>query len=93
MRSWEEYVYLKNKFPNVRIVLLALFVDKDLRYKRLAQRKERSSLYGEERDISELIESNMGPTIAFADYLIKNNFSKEEFFDKLEEVYRIIYFS
>jgi len=35
----------------------------------------------------------MGPTIAFADYLIKNNFSKEEFFDKLEEVYRIIYFS
>jgi adenylate kinase len=93
MRSWEEYLYLKKKFPKVRIVILALFVDKDLRYKRLAQRKERPGLYGEERDISELIESNMGPTIAFADYLIKNNFSKEEFFDKLEEVYRIIYFS
>jgi adenylate kinase len=93
MRSWEEYLYLKDKFPKVRIVILALFVDKDLRYKRLSQRKERSSLYGEERDISELIDSNMGPTIAFADYLIKNNFSKEEFFDKLEELYRIIYFS
>jgi len=93
MRSWEEYLYLKKKFLKVRIVILALFVDKDLRYKRLAKRKERPGLYGEERDISELIESNMGPTIAFADYLIKNNFSKEEFFDKLEEVYRIIYFS
>jgi len=93
MRSWEEYIYLKEKFSKTRIVILSLFVDKDLRYKRLAQRKDRPGLYGEERDISELIESNMGPTIAFADYLIKNNFSKEEFFDKLEEVYRIIYFS
>jgi len=93
MRSWEEYLYLKKRFPNVRIFILALFVDKDLRYKRLSERKDRKGLYGEERDISELIESNMGPTIAFADYLIKNNFSKEEFFDKLEEVYRIIYFS
>jgi len=93
MRSWEEYLYLKKKFPNVRVVILALFVDKDLRYKRLSERKDRKGLYGEERDISELIESNMGPTIAFADYLIKNNFSKEEFYDKLEEVYRIIYFS
>jgi len=93
MRSWEEYLYLKKKFPNVRIVILSLFVDKDLRYKRLEERKDRKGLYGEERDISELIESNMGPTIAFADYLIKNNFSKEEFYDKLEEVYRIIYFS
>ena len=93
MRSWEEYLYLKKKFSKARIFILALFVDKELRYKRLAQRKERPGLYGEERDISELIESNMGPTIAFADYLVKNNFSKEEFFDKLEEIYRIIYFS
>jgi len=93
MRSWEEYLYLKEKFAEVRLIIIALFVDKDLRYKRLAQRKERPGLFGEERDISELIESNMGPTIAFADYLIKNNFSKEELYDKLEEVYRIIYFS
>mgnify|MGYP000331553033 CR=1 FL=1 len=93
MRSWEEYLYLKKNFSNIRVVILALFVDKTLRYKRLSKRKDRKNLYGEERDISELIESNMGPTIAFADYLIKNNFSKEEFFDKLEELYRIIYFS
>jgi len=93
MRSWEEYLYLKKKFLNVRVVILALFVDKDLRYRRLSERKDRKGLYGEERDISELIESNMGPTIAFADYLIKNNFSKEEFYDKLDDVYRIIYFS
>jgi len=93
MRSFEEYLYLKKKFPKVRIVILALFVDKNLRYKRLAKRKDRPGLFGEERDISELIESNMGPTIAYADFLIKNNFSKEEFYDKLEETYRVIYFS
>ncbi len=93
MRSWEEYLYLKEKLPNVRICILALYADKDLRYQRLSQRKERSKLYGEERDINELIDTNMGPTLAFADYCIKNNFSLPEFYDKLEEVYRSVYFS
>lgn len=93
MRSWEEYTYLKKHFSKVRVVILALYADKKLRYKRIAARKYRSHLFGEERDINELIETNMGPTIAFADYLIKNNFSLEELNDKLEEVYRIIYFT
>jgi hypothetical protein len=35
----------------------------------------------------------MGPTIAFADFMVKNNFSKPEFLDKLEEAYREVYFS
>lgn len=93
MRSWEEYVYLKDKFPHVRIVILALYADKALRYKRLSIRSHRSTHFGEERDINELIGTNMGPTIAFSDFLIKNNFSIEDFQDKLELVYRTIYFS
>ncbi len=93
MRSWEEYLYLKEKFPQVHIVILALYVDKEIRYQRLAKRKERNKLLGEERDINELIGTNMGPTIAFADFLVKNNFSLEEFRDKLEQVYRVVYFS
>ncbi len=93
MRSWEEYLYLKEKLPNVRICILALYADKDLRYLRLSKRKDRAKLYGEERDINELIDTNMGPTLAFADYCIKNNFSLPEFYDKLEEVYRSVYFS
>lgn len=93
MRSWEEYLYLKKEFPKVKVVVLAMYADKKLRYKRISSRKYRSNLYGEERDINELIETNMGPTIAFADFLVKNNFSLEDLNDKLDQVYRVIYFS
>ena len=93
MRSWDEYLYLKKHMKDVRIVVVAIQVDKELRYDRMKERKTRTNNTGEERDINELINLNMGPTIAFADYLIKNNFSMEEFHDKLEEVYREVYFS
>jgi adenylate kinase len=93
MRSWEEYTYLREKFPQVRVCILALYADKDIRYERIAKRKYRSKLYGEERDINELIGTNMGATIAFADYLVKNNYSLNDLYDKLEEVYRQVYFS
>ncbi len=93
LRSWEEYLYLKKKFPNTKIYVIALYADKHIRYKRVSKRKDRANLYGEDRDINELIGTNMGPTIAFADFLIKNNFSVEEFRDKLENIYRTIYFS
>jgi len=93
MRSWEEYIYLKENFPKTRIVIVALYVDKHVRYKRISMRSQRSKLYGEERDINELLGTNMGPTIAFCDFLIKNNFSEDDFNDKLELVYRTIYFS
>jgi len=93
MRSWEEYLYLKKKFNHVYLYILCIYADKQLRWQRIAQRKDRKNLSGEERDIHELINLNMAPTIAYCDFLIKNNFTKEEFYDKLEEVYRIIYFS
>lgn len=93
MRSWEEYLYLKRKFPNVRLYIVCLYADKDIRYDRIKHRRERSKLFGEQRDIDELIGTNMGPTVAYADFLVKNNFSLAEFKDKLEEVYRQVYFS
>lgn len=93
MRSWEEYEYLKKEFPKARIFILAIYADKEIRYQRIKKRKDRSSLYGVERDIDELINTHMGPTIANADYLVKNNFSISELYHKLDEVYREIYFS
>lgn len=93
MRSFEEYFYLKKKFSTAKIVILALYADKELRWHRIGRRRGRNELRGEKRDFHELINLNMAPTIAFCDFLIKNNFSKEEFYDKLEEVYRIVYFS
>jgi adenylate kinase len=93
MRSWEEYLYLKKEFSEVKVVIVCLYTDKNLRYKRISKRSSRSDHYGEERDINEIIGINMGPTIAYADYLIKNNYSQEDFYDKLELIYRTIYFS
>jgi dephospho-CoA kinase len=77
----------------VNIYILVIFAEKRLRYGRVSRRKSRSGLRGEGRDIDELIGTNMGPTISFADFLVKNNFSINEFHDKLEEVYRQVYFS
>ena len=74
MRSWEEYLYLKAKLTKVKIFILCIWAEKQIRYQRSAKRKYRSQLFGEQRDINELIGTNMGPTIAFADFLIKNNF-------------------
>jgi len=93
LRSWQEYLYLKKTFPKVRVYLLAIYTDKELRWARSIKRSHRNKLYGEERDLDELIGVNMAPTIAYADFLIKNNFSIEDFHDKLEEVYRTVYYS
>lgn len=91
--SWEEYTYLNKTFPSVKINLLALFADKQLRYKRISERGYRSKMFGGVRDINELIGANKGAAIAYADFLIKNNFSLEDLHDKLEQVYREVYFS
>jgi len=93
MRSWEEYMYLKKVLSEVKLVIVCIYSEKLLRYKRISKRSDMSEHYGEERDINEVIGINAGPTIAYADHVIKNNYSKEEFYDKLELTYRTIYFS
>ena len=93
MRSWEEYLYLKKHLKKVTVNILVLYADKRIRYERSSKRSYRANLFGEERDINELIGTNMGPTIAFADFLVKNNFSLEDLHDKLDDVYRQVYFS
>ncbi len=93
MRSWEEYQYLKQEFPKARIFIVAVYADKPIRFDRIKNRKSRSGLFGEDRDLDELLNTHMGPTIAYADYLIKNNYTLVELKNKLEEVYRAIYFS
>lgn len=93
LRSWQEYLYLKKTLPKVKIYLLAVYADKHLRWERSIKRTHRNKLYGEDRDLDELIGINMAPTIAYADFLVKNNFSLADYHDKLEEVYRTIYYS
>ncbi|MCL4363657.1 nucleoside monophosphate kinase [Patescibacteria group bacterium] len=92
LRSWQEYLYLKKTFPKVKVYLLAIYADKHLRWARLLKRVKRNKLYGEKRDLDELLGINMAPTIAYADFLVKNNFSIIDFHDKLDEVYRTIFY-
>jgi len=93
MRSWDEYDYLIKELTDTEIHIVALFADKNLRYARLGSRlQDRPGHGGKDRDVNELFGTNMGPTIAFADFLVKNNFSKEEFQDKLNEVYDTVYY-
>jgi len=91
--SWEEYLYLLEQFPQTQVYLVAIWARKDLRWDRSSKREYRKGLYGEDRDKNELISTNKGPAIAYADYLIINDFTMHQFHDKLDETYRAIIYS
>lgn len=93
MRSFQEYTYLKERFANTKVVIVAIFASKATRYSRVKHRAERSQVSGEGRDISELIDANVGPTFGFADYMVINEGTKQELYTQLESIYREIYFS
>lgn len=84
LRSWEEYTYLKDKFS--RLILLTIYAAPQIRYARLHNRSVRRLEIKEarERDIAELTKLNMGPPIAIADYLIKNEGSLADFARELQ---------
>lgn len=71
--SWEEYIYLSQKFG--KVVLVLVFADPPIRYKRLSQRAVRPIPINKtrERDIEELEKLNKGGPIAIADHVIINN--------------------
>jgi dephospho-CoA kinase len=85
VRSWEEYVYLKEKFAY--FYLLAIYASPAIRHQRLKERKERSLSIKEarERDIAEVINLHMAPPIALSDHLIKNETTLEELNQQLEK--------
>lgn len=85
--SWEEYKYLIEKFGN--IILLAIYASPVIRYERLAKRLVRPLTHKEsrQRDTSEIENLNKSGPIAIADYLIKNESTKEIFFKELEQFF------
>lgn len=85
--SWEEYIFLKKHFP--ALFLLCIYAKPTIRYNRLSQRKERSFTQEEARarDIHEIEATNKGGPIAIADYLVKNETTKEDLLHTLEAFY------
>lgn len=88
--SWEEYVYLKEKFPQLK--LLCIFAPPDIRYKRLATRKVRPLTVEEarSRDVAEIENLNKGGPIAIADYCIINDADEVSFEKKLADFYNTL---
>lgn len=86
--SWEEYVYLKKRFPQIQ--LLCIYAPPSVRYDRLTRRPVRplSQEESQSRDLSELENLNKGGPIAVSDYLIKNDGDEPSFQKELEEVYK-----
>lgn len=85
LRSWEEYIYLREKFSN--LYLLSIVASADVRYERLSSRLERSLTREEarSRDIAELNNLHMGPPIAIADWYIFNVYTKKELHRELQD--------
>lgn len=85
MRSFSEYKSLKQEFGD-KLVVIALFTSKHIRYQRLTSRTTRpfQKDEAEARDYREIEKIEQGGTIAMADFMILNDGTKEELFKKLE---------
>lgn len=88
--SWEEYEYLKEKYPN--LVLINIYATPATRYKRLSVRPHRplKSKEARSRDVAELVGLNKGGPIALADFLIVNEASIEELYKETEKIFKEI---
>lgn len=86
--SWEEYVYLKGRFSQLK--LLCIYAPPQQRYSRLHERQLRPLTLQEakSRDIAEIEKLNKGGPIAIADYLIKNDSNRDQFQSELEKFFR-----
>ena len=89
--SWTEYKILKHEFPGI-LTFVAVVVDKNLRYKRVAVRPERPFNLDEikERDRSEIENLEKGGPIAGADYYILNNGTVEDMDKRLADILKEI---
>lgn len=88
--SWDELKVLKEKFSNLKVI--AVVVNKDKRYGRLASRVVRP-LNNEEantRDITEIENLAKGGPIAFADYYILNDDNLDKYYENLDNITKLI---
>lgn len=89
--SWTEYKILKREFPT-NLTVMAVVVDKKLRYKRVAKRPGRAfdAAAIRERDRSEIENLEKGGPIAAADYYVLNNGTIDELKGEVDKVLKEI---
>lgn len=88
--SWDEYLILKKEFTNLKLICVC--ADKNIRYERVNNRKDRPFNKADiiKRDVAEIENSAKGGPIAFADYYILNNNSLDDFYNRLDEILKEI---
>ncbi len=91
--SWTEYKTLKHEFPGC-LTFLAVVVDKNLRYARVARRPERAfdAKAIRERDQSEIENLEKGGPIGAADYYVLNNGTVDETCEQVDGILEEISF-
>ncbi|HLO89071.1 MAG TPA: AAA family ATPase [Nostocaceae cyanobacterium] len=84
VNSFSEYKSLKREFSD-ELTVIALFTSKNIRYQRLASRLTRpfTREEAEARDYREIEKIEQGGTIAMADFMLMNDGTKEELFEKI----------
>ena len=84
--SWEEYLYLMPKFPQLK--LLAIYARPEVRYRRLAVREVRrlTPEQARARDIAEIESIHKAGPIAIADFLIDNNGDLDQLHRQLDSL-------
>lgn len=82
--SWEEYLYLKPRFPQLKLV--CVFARPEVRYERLAKRAVRrlTPEQARQRDIAEIEQLHKAGPIALADFFIDNNGSRDQLHRQLD---------
>lgn len=85
--SWDELKILKDELKE-QLTVIAIVVDKNIRYQRLNVRDYRPLTKEEasSRDISEIENISKAGPIAYADYYIFNNGDKISYQERLEEI-------
>lgn len=89
--SWEEYLVLCKEFPDT-VVIIHVFSNRDIRYKRLANRSERplQPKQAFARDVSEIEKLHKSGPIAMADYSINNNGTRDELYEEIRRLLHVL---
>ncbi len=85
--SWEEYLFLIAKFPNLK--LIHIYAERKVRYKRLITREVRPLTLeqAKNRDVAEIEKLNKGGPIAIADYIIVNEGDRQLFLSRVDKLF------
>lgn len=89
--SWDELNILREELGE-ELKVIAIVVDRSLRYERLSHRDVRpfTKEEAQKRDISEIENIAKAGPIAYADYYIFNNGTREEYLERLETILKQI---